>query len=235
MKNKIITTISLLLFILISLDSQAGVEEVIFKIQETPSEYLEVNTGKSGNYDKNFHNRALGLTSRLLFNETGSKFELIEQLLDEDQEIDVVMLLRLDGIHFNNLSQKKFGEQNQYSDKVINIIDTFQIYWTIDDKKSRTILGYDCKFAEGYYYVYSDRLKKNRKFKCAAWFAPEIPVSYGPREFHGLPGLILSSRITRRLEMVAISMEIKKSETGVDFSFLEKGRDMTRDELNRSF
>jgi len=56
-----------------------------------------------------------------------------------------------------------------------------QINWHIGDS-IRTINGYQSQKATCIY--------KGRHY--TAWFTPEIPVPYGPWEFHGLPGLIVS-------------------------------------------
>ena len=39
----------------------------------------------------------------------------------------------------------------------------------------------------------------NKKKKPIAWFTPQIPVSFGPLEFSGLPGLVLQVEINKRL------------------------------------
>jgi GLPGLI family protein len=45
----------------------------------------------------------------------------------------------------------------------------------------KMILGYSCSLAKCNF--------RGRRY--SAWYAPEIPLSYGPWKFHGLPGLIL--------------------------------------------
>lgn len=55
--------------------------------------------------------------------------------------------------------------------------------WSLESDSTANILGYDCLMAEAYYH--------GRHWR--AWFAPEIPLSYGPWKLHGLPGLILKA------------------------------------------
>ena len=53
--------------------------------------------------------------------------------------------------------------------------------WVFHADTARTVLGYECQLATcdfaGRHY--------------SAWFAPEIPLPFGPYKFGGLPGLIL--------------------------------------------
>lgn len=55
--------------------------------------------------------------------------------------------------------------------------------WEIVSDSVGEVLGYQCVLAETDYH--------GRHWK--AWFAPEIPVSFGPWKFRGLPGLILKA------------------------------------------
>lgn len=69
--------------------------------------------------------------------------------------------------------------------KAINrlIVDSLPtLKWKIDKNLSKKINGYNCNKA----YVSF----RGRDYE--AWFTPEIPISFGPFKFKGLPGLILS-------------------------------------------
>lgn len=57
-----------------------------------------------------------------------------------------------------------------------------EMEWTIGDS-TKSILGYECIMATTNYH--------GREW--TAWFSPEIPASFGPWKFHGLPGLILEA------------------------------------------
>jgi len=56
------------------------------------------------------------------------------------------------------------------------------ILWDITDE-TKTIMGLKCQKA----------VSKNKTFLITAWFTKEIPVSSGPSNYSGLPGLILLS------------------------------------------
>ena len=57
-------------------------------------------------------------------------------------------------------------------------------------KKSKIIGGFKCYKAEATEILYSRQGHYYRR-KVTAWFAPEIPVSFGPQNYVGLPGLVL--------------------------------------------
>ena len=61
-------------------------------------------------------------------------------------------------------------------EETIPVID-----WNIEQNKDTTIIGYHCLFATMQY--------GGRHYN--AWFAPDIPIKYGPYKFNGLPGLIM--------------------------------------------
>lgn len=63
--------------------------------------------------------------------------------------------------------------------------------WRIRADSTREIAGYTCQYAEGK-NLYGNPVQ--------VWFAPDIPVSDGPEDLHGLPGLILEAR-TRGLRI----------------------------------
>ena len=53
--------------------------------------------------------------------------------------------------------------------------------WEIDDSSTDTISGYPCRKATAEYGGRS----------WVAWYAPDIPLQFGPWKFTSLPGLIL--------------------------------------------
>lgn len=76
------------------------------------------------------------------------------------------------------------------------------INWIVSDTLSCTISGYRCHYAEGMF--------GGRQWK--VWFAPDIPVAYGPWKLAGLPGVILSAEESNgsyRFECIKISSQAK--------------------------
>lgn len=78
---------------------------------------------------------------------------------------------------------------------ITNQID--RLPWKLTKKKIK-VQDYICFGAE---------LKKEEK-NITAWFTPEIPVSTGPGEFYGLPGLILAVEVNGETTFLAKSIEL---------------------------
>lgn len=98
---------------------------------------------------------------------------------------------------FTNLANSKlryysrFGDGLSYYDEPLS-----EMQWQIGDS-SRTVLGYECIEATTDYH--------GRTW--TAWFAPELPASFGPWKFHGLPGLVLAATSDNGIEYTAIGIE----------------------------
>lgn len=74
-----------------------------------------------------------------------------------------------------------FIEQREaFGEEYLIIAPSNSIEWSISTVQKQ-ILGYDCYKAT---YTTND-------LKIEVWFAPEIPFNFGPKGYHGLPGLIL--------------------------------------------
>lgn len=71
----------------------------------------------------------------------------------------------------------KFGEDHGYYNEPIDAIE-----WEICDS-TINVMGYECNMATTDYH--------GRRW--TAWFAPELPMPFGPWKLRGLPGLILKA------------------------------------------
>lgn len=99
---------------------------------------------------------------------------------------------------FTNLANEsislygKYGEDLGYYNETLS-----EMQWTMLEDSTANILGYECVMAECDYH--------GRHWK--AWFAPEIPMSFGPWKFHGLPGLILKAAADGGFSFVATGIQ----------------------------
>lgn len=85
-----------------------------------------------------------------------------------------------------------FGEDYGYYTEPLS-----EMEWTIVEDSIATVLGYECIMAKSDYH--------GRHWK--AWFAPELPMPFGPWKLHGLPGLILKAEANGGFSFVATGLE----------------------------
>jgi len=57
-------------------------------------------------------------------------------------------------------------------------------------------------------FVCMDAIMKRGKETITAWFSPNIPVSIGPENYHGLPGIILAVDINGENILLATSVDL---------------------------
>jgi GLPGLI family protein len=131
----------------------------------------------------------------LKLNKEGSFFKLIEY---NEAGIDVQ-----DNSFFNNMACARFtsGFMEYYFNKVevkkyCKMLDGTILElnpeiknWEISTE-SKMINSYLC-YKAVYNLKHITRNGKEKNKMITAWFAPSLPYSYGPKEFSGLPGLIL--------------------------------------------
>lgn len=97
-----------------------------------------------------------------------------------------------------DIADKSMTVYDQYAKELRKYTEPIdELQWTIIEDSISTILGYDCIMATADYH--------GRKW--TAWFAPEIPVSFGPWKLHGLPGLILQAKANGGFSFAATGIE----------------------------
>ena len=84
-----------------------------------------------------------------------------------------------------------------------------------DSKKTRTI---------------SEEVEMPKEITVTAWYTPQIPVSNGPAEYWGLPGLVLEINAARTT--ILCSEIIMNPEEKTEISAPNKGKQVSREEYN---
>ncbi len=86
------------------------------------------------------------------------------------------------GFHiYNNYMANSILFTNYLNNKYLKVIESNKINWKIEAYRDTVISGYKCLKASAGLW--------GRKFN--AWYTLNIPLSYGPYKFCGLPGLIV--------------------------------------------
>lgn len=127
----------------------------------------------------------------LRFNKNESIF-LLENQLESDLNQNAISYARniiTKGKYYCNKKENILLRESHSYDKYTLIKSSLSdSKWHIT-KESKKIGNYVCYKATQVKSKISSSKKK--EFVVEAWFCPRIPVSFGPKEYNGLPGLIL--------------------------------------------
>lgn len=206
---------------------KAGIVKInydsVFKVNKKLKKY---NTNHYANYLKKEQKLLSDLLKKthlfLEYNETASVF-YINYVLENDG---------INTVHFNNRinvnglfytdSKRTLNSKTSFGQKFI--IDFPKYKWNIENI-SKKIANYNCYKATTIKTVLT--ISGEKKLKVTAWFTPEIPFNYGPKEYSGLPGLIVQlideSGVTFQIEKIEKTENkvIKEPTKGKKLTILE--------------
>jgi len=133
----------------------------------------------------------------LTFNKTESLYKQEEKLETPKPKTSgmVVKIVGLDNVYYKNTKENIYVDAQEGFGKKFLIKDELIPWdWKLE-KETKQIGNYLCYKATAIKMVDDfDGMKKKEKQKelaITAWYTPEIPVSNGPKDYFGLPGLIL--------------------------------------------
>lgn len=163
----------------------------------------------------------------LFFKNGVSTFEKVTKLEKENPKLPLVSILIGNGVYYTDIEKKEIlNQKNSLGELFLVKHEFFKWQLTQETKK---IGNYICYKAIGYKTV--ENKKGVSKNLVEAWYTREIQLPYGPKEFSGLPGLIVSikeGRLIMNLEKVLINpkreISIKKPKKGIKVSLEEFNR-----------
>lgn len=142
-------------------------------------------------------------------------FNQFESLFKQQQKLEISKLnsdfSNLDGSYYKNIKNKLFFKEEEFLDKNYIITDSLTGFdWKIEPE-TKKIGEYLCYKAICIIKISEDEIKEYENIKkkqdsksthffeasqpsdriITAWYTPTIPVSIGPNDYFGLPGLIL--------------------------------------------
>ena len=206
----------ILLLISLTCYSQSGV----VKYETISKKYLE-NNKNSENASKDvtdllklIENTSLEVT--LNFNSQTSHFFIDDKR--NNSEIKTTETISRLLMEFNiTYTFLKDSSVYQLIDNVL-VHNKIKLNWKIENE-SKKIDDYIC-YKATLVEKYKNRMNEEKQKTVVAWFCPEIPYSFGPNEYYGLPGLILelekdenkyvAKKITLSKETIAIELPKKK-------------------------
>jgi GLPGLI family protein len=137
--------------------------------------------------NKNSNNIINEFVFNLDISNNKSYFSLVDKLYSDD-EAKKFGLLKLSYIGENIQSNDSVFKVFNFGDKTRLVGNKKNIDWKTTTE-TKTISGYVCYKATLTDIIINSKGTFN--FPVTAWYCPELPYSYGPLHFGGLPGLIV--------------------------------------------
>lgn len=117
-----------------------------------------------------------------------------EDILGKEKEL-ATKVRSMTGLFYNNIHTVDRFQELEVAGRTF-IIKREPMDWEIIGE-TRIISGYVCRKAVSRQTLQSPRSGKSTVVETVAWFAPEIPLPFGPEGYGGLPGLILELSVDR--------------------------------------
>lgn len=205
--------------------------KVMYKINNIDFEVSKVrdeNSMASKMVDEALKN-AKSQVFELTFTTYKSKFKIIESSIQSDNQlINKFASARFTSGFSYFLDKKQNVELFLYSNGTL-VADNYQNKnWQITSE-TKTIDTYLC-YKAIYKYDYLARDQKTKTRTITAWFAPSLPYSYGPKNYNGLPGLILE---LQDWNTTFLATEISLSDEIIDIKF-PQGKTITDEEYRKA-
>lgn len=163
------------------------------------------------------------LEYKLIFHKNKATFEVIEQLKVDGSKYSGIAMGPTNGVYYSNSNNcENLWQTDIYFNKRLIIILNKKS-WNLE-KETKVINGLLCRKAVG---TFQKGSSENQTVE--AWYAPEIPVSFGPLGFSGLPGLIVE--LKTEIEYYYMTEIILEQEDRVQIQRPLKGEEVTYNEF----
>lgn len=141
---------------------------------------------------RDLQNKLQDVEFSLLFNKNISIFQVVETLQSDFNKLNNSFAQTIGGTELtvvtNLNSNKKYYSTILFNEPYIVHDPLNNLNWQIK-KETKDILGYNCLKATTLIKI--DDFRGKQEFEVICWFTKEIPSSFGPSTFNGLPGTIL--------------------------------------------
>lgn len=163
------------------------------------------------------------LKFNLIINNNLSIFSCQQELVKEGESTGEKMgkiVAGYDDVFYRDINLKKIISEKEVAFKRYKIEEIYNNFTWEYTKEEKNIQGYKCYLAK----------TKLLHLDVYAWYCPTLPYPFGPREFGGLPGLILE---LQRGKLVFQATKIN-FENVQDINFdIEKMKTISREDINK--
>ncbi len=162
-------------------------------------------------------------------NESIYELDLINEMtIENDSEINLTKIMARDGIYYvNNALKEILHEENFVGD--LFLIKYQPKNWKLF-QETKQIGNYTCFKAVTIRKTKDNEINDEDNI-IEAWYTPQIPVNFGPKEYSGLPGLILEVQ-EGKLNIVASKIELNNKEAMV-IEKPKRGKKVTEEEYHK--
>lgn len=136
------------------------------------------------------------LEYQLICNTNEARFEYISNMSNDGDNTNRRFIGKGGGkgVYYKKLSESLNIRKVDFFEQTFYIkVDNDKFKWELHKSETKKILGYDCFMATGTYSELDHLKNKTITHKVVAWYAPSLPIPFGPSGYDGLPGLVLQS------------------------------------------
>ncbi len=203
---RLLTLLSFLAMFSIGLQAQEFYGKAVYHTAASLDIKLDSNNTSQDQQDQiqSFLRKAMQKDYELFFDRSTSLY-MEQESLDAQGGAGFKMLSSLSGgggSLFKNVKTKELIKQTEFFSKQFLITDTLENFeWKLEND-TKQIGAYTCFKAVAKIKALEQSLSLGNKegeemqqdsteITVTAWYTPQIPISTGPEEYYGLPGLIL--------------------------------------------
>lgn len=213
-----------------------------FKIASKSDDYI----GNCVTYKVNVYRDPNGDTSKdklmqktdlfeyeLYYNKSISVFKSVDRMQEDDNDDHLFQLVKrlAGGLCYKDIEKKEKLTQIESFGETFNVIKPYDEYkWDITTE-TKIINGYKCYKATTHKEEFDEKRNRTNRFNPIVWFAPEIPVPFGPKGLDGLPGLVLEGTFNGKLYFYATKIELNKKISKAIFDKPKKEKYVTEKEF----
>ncbi len=215
--------------------SMAQVYKISYKIKV----YKKTNDlGDVSDYTQSVFDEMGNVVMDLYYNKDKSIFKPQENIgIDAETNKRYVRMARILTVgithtYLYDLKNKEYYEINDYLYNEYIIKTKYNpINWKIMED-TKTINGFKCNKAITF-EKRTDRKGVTEDIKIIAWFAKDLPYSFGPKNYFGLPGLILELHEgSNRISYLGSRIEFNPDKT-IDFIFPKNAEWISKEEFKK--
>lgn len=221
--------IFLLIFLNFNLHAQKVSGRITYTVSMKPFSKEFIDTLASKNKDKRLSdltksvfNNIVDVNALLEFTSEESMY-FLEDKMEGDNEISFNMnriFAGDDSKYYKNLLTNEYFYESSLFDE-LELIEIEPKTWEIT-QETKSIGGFLC-------YKAINVNSGNTKMNPIAWFTPQIPVGFGPKNFSGLPGLVLELE-TSKNKFIATQIILNPAQE-IKIKKPNKGKKVTAKEI----